>query len=618
MKINSNLPSMNIQRQLNLTTTAIARSLQRLSSGSRISSAFDGDTASLSIANKLEAQTRGLLQANQNMNVAQGMLVSAESGMDSQINIVIRMREIAIEAANGTLSTTDRSNLNLELNQLFQEFQRVTNSTEFNGTKLLDGSLGQKALQTTANTQNGQDMVKFEIGNLSAGNVFTRTIGSGTYATAATYGTSTNVYASVAGDFNGDGYQDIAVQNSNSTVSVFINKKDGTFERGVNYTVGATSSAGAKIRAADITGDGILELLTMDSTDATISILKGNGDGTFQARSTKTGYSALEIGDVNGDGKADIVTTLDGASVSVYLGQGGGSFASASSAGPSSGGIGGLSLADINGDGKLDLIYQDNDIASMTSYLGLGNGTFTGPTTWSTMNSTSSKINFGDFNNDGKIDFLAGGYLFKGNGNGTFQTETLVGTGGVDMATGDFNNDGNLDFIEINVGNMKFGTGSGTFTSNGAVSIGSTPSSAIGVDVNNDGALDLISTNNIASGTMTARLANGVSAFTASTIDVSTQTKAQSLLTIIDNALGSLKTEQAKIAGLHSRLDVGLANNLLLSENLSEARSRTRDVDVALETAELVRNQVLQQAQVSVLTQANVQWQSVAELLKFN
>src|SRR5262249_52373617 len=99
-------------------------------------------------------------------------------------------------------------------------------------------------------------------------------------------------------------------------------------------------------------------------------------------------------------------------------------------------------------------------------------------------------------------------------------------------------------------------------------------------------------------------------------VNITTQSKAQNLLTVLDNALTSLKTKRSSLAGLHDRLDVSAAHNLILSESMDGARSKIEDADFALETAELVRNQILAQGQVAVLAQANVQMKTALDLLQ--
>jgi flagellin len=157
LRINTNIASLTAQRNLSNTTKALSRAMERLASGKRINSARD-DAAGLAISEGLNSQVRGLARASQNMNEAQGFLQTADGAMAEQMNLVQRMRELAMQSANGTLSKSDRSSLDLEYQQLLQEFARIANQTSFNGVKLLDGSFGTKSVQVGVNKGESMDL----------------------------------------------------------------------------------------------------------------------------------------------------------------------------------------------------------------------------------------------------------------------------------------------------------------------------------------------------------------------------------------------------------------------------------------------------------------------------
>ena len=138
MKIGSN-NSLLASRNLASTSQAIARSLERLSTGKRINSPSDG-VVDYTTSVRLDSQVRGLSQINLGLDRARGMIGVADSAIASQLDLVQRMREIAVEGASGTLGTSARKSLNSELSSLLEEFDRITKSTEFDGRKLLDGS----------------------------------------------------------------------------------------------------------------------------------------------------------------------------------------------------------------------------------------------------------------------------------------------------------------------------------------------------------------------------------------------------------------------------------------------------------------------------------------------
>lgn len=148
--INSNIPSLNAQRNLNKSQSELATSLQRLSSGLRINSAKD-DAAGLAISERMTAQVRGLDQARRNANDGISLSQVAEGALQSSADILQRMRELAVQSANATNSTSDRLALNTEVQQLSQELQRISSTTEFNGQRLLDGSFTTASFQVGAN-----------------------------------------------------------------------------------------------------------------------------------------------------------------------------------------------------------------------------------------------------------------------------------------------------------------------------------------------------------------------------------------------------------------------------------------------------------------------------------
>ena len=148
--INTNVPSLNAQRNLNSSQSALATSLQRLSSGLRINSAKD-DAAGLSIADRMTSQIRGLNQAARNANDGVSLAQTAEGALQESGSILQRMRELAIQAANATNSASDRKSLQSEANQLMSELNRIADTTNFNGLNLLDGSFTTQNFQVGAN-----------------------------------------------------------------------------------------------------------------------------------------------------------------------------------------------------------------------------------------------------------------------------------------------------------------------------------------------------------------------------------------------------------------------------------------------------------------------------------
>src|SRR5678815_2977539 len=150
MTVNTNVMSLNAQRNLSTSQGLLATSLQRLSSGLRINSAKD-DAAGLAIAERFTTQIRGLNQAARNANDGISLAQTGEGALAEITNNLQRIRELAVQSANSTNSVSDREALNQEVEQRLAEIERVASQTSFNGQKILDGSFGTAAFQVGAN-----------------------------------------------------------------------------------------------------------------------------------------------------------------------------------------------------------------------------------------------------------------------------------------------------------------------------------------------------------------------------------------------------------------------------------------------------------------------------------
>ena len=171
LTVNTNVTSLNVQKNLNRASDALSTSMTRLSSGLKINSAKD-DAAGLQISNRMASQIRGGNQAIQNANDGISVAQAAEGGLQATTDILQRMRELAVKARNGTNGTADQTATNSEFAQMSDEITRISASTNLNGKNLLDGSAGTVTLQVGANTgsANHIDLVlssKFDAVSLS-------------------------------------------------------------------------------------------------------------------------------------------------------------------------------------------------------------------------------------------------------------------------------------------------------------------------------------------------------------------------------------------------------------------------------------------------------------------
>ena len=266
--------------------------------------------------------------------------------------------------------------------------------------------------------------------------------GDGTFQAPISSPSNANLLLVTTTDLNADGKAD-ALGIFNNALIVYLGKGDGTFAAGVSYDLGSSSGGAWALSFGDFNGDGKTDVVitTVESTFAGLeSAFLGNGDGTLQSAKTSAtiqdpGYVA--VGDFNGDGKLDLAVSsnpdscgspLFGCTVSVLLGNGDGTFQAPASVIAASGS---LASADVDGDGKLDLVFQGDPTLAQT-YLGNGDGTFSNafnyvlriPSDVMTY-PPESAIAVADFNGDGKPDVAIGGYLLLGNGSGALQATPL-------------------------------------------------------------------------------------------------------------------------------------------------------------------------------------------------
>ncbi|MCX7896955.1 MAG: flagellin, partial [Rhodocyclaceae bacterium] len=322
--INTNIASLNAQRNLDRSQTGLQTSLQRLSSGLRINSARD-DAAGLAISERMTGQIRGLDQARRNANDGVSLAQVGEGALDQMGNILQRIRELAVQSANATNSASDRAALNAEVTELVAELQRFAIATEFNGMKLLDGSFGTAIYQVGANanqtiTATTTDFRTTQYGTYQIGNSSYSTAASGTGTGSAISG----VVVSSGGNLTingpngsatiavttGDSARDIATQiNNNPTTGVKASARTET-----TLTFGASGSYSLQVFPSTAGGiNGTIQTISFSLSNNTGADALTQAVNAFNEASSKTGITAK----LNAANTGLILTAEDGSTISI-------------------------------------------------------------------------------------------------------------------------------------------------------------------------------------------------------------------------------------------------------------------------------------------------------------
>ncbi len=345
----------------------------------------------------------------------------------------------------------------------------------------------------------------------AAGNPLTQQNAVADFQAQQTFATGLSPTSVVLGDLTGDGIPDIVSTNEfSNTVSVLLGNGNGTFQTQQTFATGMNPFS---VALGDLTGNGKLDLVVANSGTSAVSVLMGNGNGTFQTQQTfaiggfNSNTDELVLADLNGDGILDIVTTnlhLD--SVSVLLGNGNGTFQTqqtyATVAAPLS-----LATADINGDGKPDIVVANLDTDLVSVLLGNGNGTFQAQQTFVAANDPTA-VALSDLNGDGKPDIVTASYfdpavsVLLGNGNGTFQAQQTFAAGKRpdSVTVGDVTGDGKPGLVVANhdsdTVSVLLGNGNGTFQAQQTFATASVPYSVALGDLTGDDRPDIVVANN--------------------------------------------------------------------------------------------------------------------------
>ena len=665
--INTNISSLNAQRNLSTSQSSLATSLQRLSTGLRINSAKD-DAAGQAISTRMTAQINGMQQASRNANDGISMSQTAEGAMGSINDILLRMRDLSVQASNGTNGTNERATIQNEVDQLYQEIDRISGSTEFNGLKLLDGSAKSNSFQIGANA--GQT-ISFGIKEVSTK---TMSLNSGSALGDLNSGRISGT-AAADGDLtiNGKAIDFAGTENTPKAIKDAINASSGS----TGVTATAYNAVAGVSGASGVTTGLQITVANPDGTTGTaVTIDSSSGMSDLVDKINKqVGGVTASIGK---DGALSL-TNETGAAITVGFAAGGSVSGSGLTAGTYQGyislssaddsaitlssttGAAGLNKLGFNASAGAGTVKAESRVAAGTDATNAStalntpqgkllesdtvkiNGIAIG-TSGASASEKAAAINAVSDKTGVTASATTSAYLTLNSTPGTF---TINGAS-IAAATGDDTaavvtkiNAAGISGITASTdeatGKLKLTSASGSDIVIGGpatpyiTSVSTDPTKAgTTMDATNDfiavrGELKLSGENGApvrvegekASLDKLGLVAQGGSDETiGGKLDVTTQANAQSAIARIDKAISYVAEQRATMGAVQNRLSTTISNLATASENTSAARSRIQDTDFATETAKMTRGQILQQAGTAMLAQANSLPNGVLSLLR--
>jgi len=565
--INTNVSSLTAQRALAESNAELETAMERLSTGSKINSAAD-DAAGLAMTQRMTAQVRGLAMAVKNANDGQALTQSIEGALGEVSDMLQRMRELALQAANGTNSSADRTFLQSEVNLLIQEISRVSASTRYNGELILDGTFLNKALQV--GIEEGENII-FSVDSVAAENVGAHTlVGNGVGARAAQAEPLANP-TTEADDIEIFGYlgtKSTAASPGDSAKQTAVKVNNLTGETGVKayaktYVSLESTSSTQKTYSVKIngytTGNFVISSGDVESAVDAINQISGSTGVTASSNSNK-----IVLFDSDGDDiTVENLQTLNGFSD--------------------------LRVSKLGEDGLIT-----NVIGSAIDLAVSGGNDSTRVT------GTLKLVSANPFSVDQKAATRASGILLNdtsiadGNTTLTFDAGHGLAVGASFTIAGETN--GPTHYVTGVSGNDI------TFV----------PGLVNGHGVQNDDAITIgtETPGYYTDGSSTATLKN------LTEIRVNTAVLAGDSISIIDAALDKVAQMRSDLGAIENRLSYTVSNLMNIAEKTADARSRLDDADFALESARLAKSQVVQQAGTQMLAQANQMTQLVLDLLR--
>ncbi len=670
LTVNTNITSMSVQKNLNKSSDALATTMGRLSSGMKINSAKD-DAAGLQISNRLTTQIKGLGVAVKNANDGISIAQTAEGAMSASNNILQRMRELALQSANGSNSDEDRSSMQQEFTALSGELTRIANTTTFGGRNLLDGSFSGSSFQVGANASEsisfGMDSVSATAlkGNYNEASVDgeASTLKASVTSTSDVLGTKGNsavAVANIAAPALGAGNNGNLVLNvGTSTTSIALTATDKLTDivtkiNAETENSGVTASIDSDTGALKLSGTSAFTI-DASSTDATTTALGLVEGGTAVTSKTATnnlrdGQIGVATGLTLGGTNIALATTDTLSTIITKVNAQTGTTGVTASVDDASGQLklsskAGFTITATTGSEALGLTVDDTTNKDITigqaaglaadATLKINNVSFA-LTQGSDLDAIVAKINDGaGAANSGSGTALTG--VTASNDNGRLVLSSAGGKS-IDLDNGTA---GALSALGLSAGTTKAGLTANTSVSLNGVEVklkkGDTmdaiaatinsASTGVSASKNADNTLALFANEDITiadgsegTGLAALGLTAGATAAvkmetTVSNLNILDAASAQQAIQALDGAMQQIDTQRSQLGAVQNRFDSTVANLQSIAENSTAARSRIQDADFAAETAELSKQQTLQQASTAILSQANQLPSSVLKLL---
>lgn len=603
-------------RRLAENSAGLARTSERLSSGMRINRASD-DAAGLAVASALQANSRIYSQAIRNANDGISALNIADGGLEQLSSLVTRMKELATQAANGSYSAAQRRSMDTEAQRLKSEFERIQATTTFNGHSLISNNQSELSLQLGVGFH-GKLNINVGIQGTGTSGSASTTYDFGGYDWSPSTGEASFGYA--VGDVDGDGDGDY-VTETDGLGTLTLRLWDGSAYGAANEFQSFTGQTVQGMAMGDLTGDNLDDLVVAYDTGY-IEVFQASGGslsslGGFWASGGINAGTRPLIVDVDGDSLMDVVVAA-GQNIDVMAGDGTGQLFHMSSRGTGSM-VTRIVAADYNNDSNIDLVASRQGTTNLYFYAGNGGTSFAA----GVATGVSGAARFAQMGtNLVVLGTSQSGAVFTSDGDGTFTQGPTFGSAFSamnDLAVGDVNGDSVLDIVASDSGGgfttflAQNGGASYSFHSQFAPPWSGNVFDIQAYDINNDGLMDFYGRDEF-----TSVGAAGLSSATISSTDT-TQTvialqsfsllsaaSARSALTTLDSALDKVTATRSTIGAALSRIGSATAAIGALRDNYQQSASRILDADIAFESANYVRSQILQQTAASVLAQANL------------